>query len=104
MEAENQHLETRPSFYNWTPRLLAERQMGAFLKTMPKNPGGYAPTVKAGGGTVTLAGAGITYKQSSNAQKLAAIPADEFKERVEAAKFDDKRALPHVFVIAGCGG
>ena len=63
-------------------RLLAERQMGEFLKQMPKNEGakgsgsnqhevrlptGTAPTPP------TLASIGITKKQSSTAQKLAAI-------------------------------
>ena len=34
----------------------------------------------------TLADIGITKKQSARAQKLAAIPAEEFAERVDAAK------------------
>lgn len=75
-------------------RLLAERQMGEFLKAMPKNQG----TVLSGrdefGGTKseppkdvpTLREIGITKKQSSQAQKLADIPKEEFEERVALAK------------------
>jgi hypothetical protein len=65
-------------------RLLAERQMGEFLQVMPKNEG-TRPNREHGGSmqeppsTPTLAEIGITKKQSSRAQKLAEIPAPEFK-------------------------
>lgn len=71
-------------------RLLAERQMGEFLKAMPKNEGGrptqtgaeLEPVIPA----PTLREIGITKKQSAQAQKLASIPEPEFKERVALAK------------------
>ena len=80
-------------------RLLAERQMGEFLKAMPKatgakgNPGGQgAEIVRFPEGTTqqppTLADIGITKKQSHVAQKLAAIPEPEFRERIAVAKCD----------------
>lgn len=76
-------------------RLLAERQMGEFLKAMPKNEG-----TRVSGGTVagpvvdppdrrqTLQEIGITKDQSSRAQKLAGIPDHEFQERIAVAKTD----------------
>ena len=79
-------------------RLLAERQMGEFLKAMPKNegakgnPGGQgASIVRSGLSTTqpaTLREIGITKDQSSRAQKLAAIPEPEFRERIAVAKCD----------------
>jgi hypothetical protein len=66
-------------------RVLAERQMGEFLKSMPKATGVRmaggdetgSPVVTDGNRreTPTLADIGITKKQSSTAQKLADIPA-----------------------------
>ncbi|HVS52901.1 MAG TPA: hypothetical protein VHD62_11160 [Opitutaceae bacterium] len=70
-------------------RLLAERQMGEFLKTMPKHPPGPDSKQKIGSDVEpipTLAEIGITKKQSATAQKLAGIPAPEFHERVAVAK------------------
>ncbi len=73
-------------------RLLAERQMGEFLKAMPKNTGTAGQLVGPGriGAThsevPTLAQVGITHHESSRAQKLAEIPAEEFRERVAVAK------------------
>jgi hypothetical protein len=77
-------------------RLLAERQMGEFLKTMPKATGtrGNIQEVVSGGSRkappavepATLAEIGITKKESSRAQKLADIPKEEFHERVAVAK------------------
>ncbi len=83
-------------------RLLAERQMGAFLKGMPKATGtrGNIQEVVSGGTSeappdapATLAEIGLTKKQSARAQKLAAIPADDFAERIEATggKWTQKR-------------
>lgn len=66
-----------------------ERQMGEFLKAMPKNQGGNLETLKnVSTGTKpepvesppTLREIGITKKQSSQAQKLA----DHLAEMVEA--------------------
>ena len=76
-------------------RLLAERQMGAFLKSMPKNDGGRPKetgrdTQPVNECPATLKEMGLTKDQSARAQKLAAIPADEFAERIEAAKDDGK--------------
>lgn len=76
-------------------RLLAERQMGEFLKQMPKATG-----YEYGGGgtrvdgtrakpatqTPRLADMGITKNESHLAQKLADIPAEEFAERIAVAK------------------
>lgn len=78
-------------------RLLAERQMGAFLKTMPKAKGGAhhhsedspkAPsiTVKPERTVKTMAEIGITHNQAERAQKLADIPEPEFQERIAVAK------------------
>ena len=74
--------------------------MGEFLASMPKATGtrGNVQEVVSGGSReappakapATLAEIGITKKQSARAQKLAAIPADEFQERVEAAKVDSR--------------
>jgi hypothetical protein len=74
--------------------------MGEFLKRMPKATGargqlsGDVPAGARVGGNrpepptdkpATLAEIGITKKQSATAQKLAAIPEPEFKERVAVA-------------------
>lgn len=83
-------------------RLLAERQMGEFLASMPKAPAG-RPAKEIGSREepinerpATLAEIGITKKQSARAQKLAAIPADEFEQRVEAAKDEGKLTVAAV--------
>ncbi len=77
-------------------RLLSERQMGAFLKAMPKATGaaGYAgpgrgnavPMEHRVSEPATLAEIGITKKQSATAQKLADIPAEEFHEQIAVVK------------------
>jgi len=72
-------------------RLLAERQMGEFLKQMPKATGaaGVGPIAVPDGNRnqpPTLASIGITKKQSANAQKLADIPEHEFRERIAVAQ------------------
>ena len=69
-------------------RTLAEQQMGDFLKTMKKNEGGdpKRPPARTAGGEPTLAEMGITYKESARCQKLAAIPAPEFHERIAVLK------------------
>lgn len=75
-------------------RLLAARQMGEFLKAMPKAKGTreqLAGPGKIGGAKKdppisTLADIGITKKQSATTQKLAAIPEPEFRRRLEAGK------------------
>ena len=74
-------------------RLLAERQMGEFLKAMPKATGALregpaVPERNHGEQPPTLADIGITKKQSHVAQKLAAIPEPEFRERIAIAKCD----------------
>jgi hypothetical protein len=81
-------------------RTLAERQMGAFLQQMPKNVGAHGSKVSGSerelvkDQTPTLAEIGITKKQSSTAQKLAAIPAEEFHERVAVLKAGGETPLP----------
>lgn len=77
-------------------RILAERQMGAFLADMPKNtgcagnPGGRGASVVQSEAAIAqrprLKDMGITLDQSSRAQKLAAIPKPEFTERIAVAK------------------
>ena len=75
-------------------RLLAERQMGEFLKAMPKATGakGIGPIAVVDSDRneqpATLREIGITKDQSSRAQKLAAIPEPEFRERIAVAKCD----------------
>lgn len=74
-------------------RLLAERQMGEFLKEMPKNPGGnpkLTPATAEGVDLPKMAEIGITYQQSSRAQKLADIPAPEFHARIQTAREEGK--------------
>lgn len=73
-------------------RLLAERQMGAFLKAMPKSTGarGIGPNAVPEkdriNGITTLADIGISKNQSQHAQKLADIPAPEFNDRLALSK------------------
>lgn len=67
-------------------RTLAERQMGEFLKQMPKAKGGWesrGPQAAPQDEPATLAEIGITKKQSTNAQKLADIPEPESRERAQ---------------------
>jgi hypothetical protein len=74
-------------------RLLAERQMGAFLKTMPKNTGskGIGPiAVNDYDRNQTLSELGIKKQQSSDSQKLADISDQEFHERMALAKASGK--------------
>ena len=78
-------------------RLLAERQMGEFVAEMPKNAGANGSVVSGSrrkpvkDETPTLAEVGITKKQSHVAQKLAAIPKEEFQERIAVTKASGKR-------------
>jgi hypothetical protein len=75
-------------------RLLAERQMGEFLKAMPMATGGeYGGMRRTGGDRVVsapkpprLADIGITTKKSERVQKLADIPEPEFRARIEEGK------------------
>jgi hypothetical protein len=75
-------------------RILAERQMGEFLKSRPRT-----NHAEHGGGRYkvalrpqtdatpqTLPEMGISYEESRRSQQLAAIPAPEFHERIAAAK------------------
>lgn len=72
-------------------RILAERQMGEFIKAMPKNKGGRPTETPSPQEKVpTIAEVGLTHKQSDRAQRLADIPTEEFQERVETAKAEGK--------------
>lgn len=73
-------------------RLLAERQMGEFLKKMPKAQGGWdsRSNARTPQDAPTLAEIGIARHESSRAQKLADIPADDFGDRIAVAKIDGK--------------
>ncbi len=71
---------------------LAERQMGEFLKQMPKatgalREGSAVPERNHGEQPPTLADLNITKKQSRVAQKLATIPEPEFRERIAVVVF-----------------
>lgn len=75
-------------------RTLAERQMGAFLKQMPKATGGDATRARSGTTTeqpARLRELGISKDQSATAQKLAEIPDEEFRERVALTKASGQR-------------
>ena len=87
-------------------RLLAERQMGEFLKKMPKNRGaeGIGKSVPPAGTDTpkTFAQIGVTEKQARVAQKLADIPADEFKARIALGKIEgEKLSTAKVLAFAG---
>lgn len=83
-------------------RLLAERQMGAFLKQMPKNEGAMGKrtalyvsktqTDLSGlkDGSPTIKEMGVSYGDAHRARKLADIPEPEFRERIEEAKAEGK--------------
>jgi len=79
---------TEPPVNDDTTPTLAERQMGEFLKTMPKATGakGVGPIAvdqsDRNAQPATLREIGITKDQSSRAQKLATIPEPEFRERI----------------------
>lgn len=80
-------------------RILAERQMGDFLRQMPKNQGGDpVPHKNRVDEPPTLAEIGITKKQSARAQKLAEIPADELQDRIAVAKIDGKLSTAKVLL------
>jgi hypothetical protein len=90
-------------------RTLAERQMGEFLQQMPMNPGvrgSHLPNDQRGSDAEprsepTLAEIGITKKQSFQAQRLAAIPKEEFTERIETIKATGERLTPNKVLNAG---
>jgi hypothetical protein len=71
---------------------MAERQMGEFLKAMPKNTGSAGQLIGSGiigakrSEVPTLKEIGISHYDSSRAQKLADLPVDEFRERIAVAK------------------
>jgi hypothetical protein len=79
-------------------RIMAERQMGEFLKSMPKATGvlRQGPVVpdRDHGEPATLADIGITKKESARAQKLADIPAEEITERIAVAKASGGKLRP----------
>lgn len=70
-------------------RTLAERQMGEFLATTPKNgghkfAGGKGPRPPAE--PPTLEEMGISKSESVLAQRMAKVPDEEFEKRLEAGK------------------
>jgi hypothetical protein len=70
-------------------KVRAERRAGELLRDMEKNPGvrTLGPSrVSAPSESPTLDTLGITHKQSSRWQKLAAVPAEKFEQAVQAAK------------------
>lgn len=78
-------------------RTLAERQMGAFLKQMPKATGGDATRARSGATTEQpprLRELGISKDQSATAQKLADIPEPEFRARLAVTKASSEQPTP----------
>jgi hypothetical protein len=68
-------------------RLRAERRLGDLLKAMPKNEGGRPTKTGTSEEPVsTLGEIGITKKQSSVWQRIAALAEEEFEERIADAK------------------
>lgn len=70
-------------------RLLAEKQMGEYLRQAPKNEGAKGvgkSAVPIGNRTPTLEEIGVTKNESSRAQRLAVMPEEEFQRRIEAGK------------------
>ena len=68
-------------------RLRAERKAGQLLSEMEKAKGGDPrPPPVAVGGPPTLADLGVSYNQSSQWQKLAAVPDDEFETALDAER------------------
>lgn len=75
-------------------KLRAERRMGKMLQTMEKNKGGGDMTVAkehrstdvTGEETATLAELGVTKNQSSNWQRIATVPEQEFEAWVQEKK------------------
>lgn len=68
--------------------------MGEFLKQMPRNKGGDPVSHKHRvGEPLTNAAIGITGVESSRAQKLADIPAPEFRERIETVKVEGRNSI-----------
>jgi ParB family chromosome partitioning protein len=65
-------------------RIRAERKCGELLAEMPKAKGGNPnlPTPNKTEGVATLADMGISYRQSSGWQKLAAMPEEQFEKAV----------------------
>lgn len=67
----------------WSTRVLrAEKKAGQLLAEWEKNKGGRPgenPSVDTRGKTKTLRELGISYDQSSQWQKLAAVPEEEFE-------------------------
>ena len=80
-------------------RLMAEKQMGEFLKVTPKQDGGDAMKARSLPGTEvppTLSDMGITKKESARAQKLASLPRKELHRRIEAGKAAGKLTIAAV--------
>lgn len=72
-------------------KVRAERRAGELLAAMEKAPGGQpyrstGSTLAPVGIRPTLAELGVDKKQSARWQKLAAVPAEQFEQAVEAAK------------------
>ncbi len=96
--------------YSTKIKLRAERRMGQILCHTPKNEGGRPPekTPSAAEGVFespTLSDLGITYKQSSRAQKLAGVSDDLFFELLDIVgevkgetAFDRARDAPELCV------
>ena len=70
-------------------KLRAERRAGEMLAETERAKGGnpkLTPTLREGVGNPTLAEVGLSAKQSSSFQAIAAIPEKEFEEAVSTGK------------------
>jgi hypothetical protein len=79
-------------------QVLAEQQMGAFLKTMEKSTGamgiGTSAVVRNDSTPPTLSEMGISRDRAARAQKLAEIPAEETQERIAVLKASGEQPTP----------
>ncbi len=87
-----------------TIRLEAERRLGEFLRSMPRNKGGRKTKkpVRGQDGLPTLKELGFTRNQASLWGQLAAIPKGEFR-RVVDLLIQEERELGTRSVIKECG-
>jgi hypothetical protein len=85
-------------------RLRAERKLGQFLSGTPRNLGGRPKPVLRGNGFPTLEDLGITRKMSHRAQRLAAIPTNDFDLYLKTAAEQEWECAFRSIVITDSGG
>jgi DNA methylase len=83
-------------------KLWAERRGGELLAKMPKSEGGRpSKTPQQSGGVSTLDDLGVSYNESSEWQKLAAIPAPAFAKAIKDAAATGKLSAAAVLKTKG---